>query len=393
MGHRNKHFKQSGAVSLFVVIFAALLMTVVTLSFIQLMVKDQRQATASDLSQSAYDSAQAGVEDAKRLLLLDQSCRSGAAPAGINCTAVANALTPSAGQSETACNTLAQSGIVGETNNETIIQQSTGDNAAQLDQAYTCVKVKVNTDDYKGEVGLNGSDMVPIRGVGAFDTVELKWFSQADTASVTNDPGVKFYTPAVELPPVGSKWPFNYPPLLRTQLMQMGSSFKLTDFDDQADGKSNANTLFLYPAAAGATDIEFAIDGRRLPSNAPHQIKCEPSFTKQEYACTAILRLPAPVDGSSNRNAYLRLSALYNGTHYSIKLKNGTSEVKFDRVQPEIDSTGRANDLFRRVQARVELNGDFTYPEAAIDLAGSLCKNFTVTDQEDGYVNTSSCTP
>jgi Tfp pilus assembly protein PilX len=389
----NKHFSQSGAVSLFVVIFAALLITVVTLSFVQLMVKDQQQATASDLSQSAYDSAQAGVEDAKRLLLLDQSCRSGGAPAGVNCGAIANALTPPAGQPETACNTLAQAGIVGETNNETIIQQSVGDNADKLDQAYTCVKIKVNTDDYKGDMAVNESDIVPITGVGTFDTVELKWFSRADISSTTNNPAIGFHTPAVELPPVGSKWQFNYPPLMRTQLMQLGSSFKLAEFDDQASGKSNANTLFLYPSRTGIETMEFTVDARRSPINAPHQATCVATFDQDEYACKTLLRLPAPIDGSTNRNAYLRLSALYNGAHYSIKLKNGTSDVKFDRVQPEVDSTGRANDLFRRVKARVELKGDFTYPEAAVDLTGSLCKNFTVTDQEDGYRNPTSCTP
>lgn len=173
MNHNIRQFKQQGLVSLFVVIFAALLMTVVTVGFIQLMIKDQQQATSSDLSQSAYDSAQAGVEDAKRLLLLDQACRNGTAGPSVNCLAVASALTPQAGESETSCDTLSQAGIVNGSSDETIIQQSAGDSASDLDQAYTCVKVVVNTDDYKGQVDVNQSDIVSIAGAADFDSVEL----------------------------------------------------------------------------------------------------------------------------------------------------------------------------------------------------------------------------
>lgn len=388
---------QRGAVSLFVVIFSALLMTVVTVGFIQLMLRDQQQATSDDLSKSAYDSAQAGVEDAKRLLLLDQQCRNNAAPSTVNCATVASALTPTPGESTTSCDTLSKAGIVGQTNNETIIQQNETDtNSARLNQAYTCVKIGVNTDDYKGTLATNASSIIPIRGVSTFDTIELNWFSKDDISS-TNNPTVDFPTTGanVTLPPMGTKWQFNYPALMRTQLMQMGGSFKLSDFDDsQAGNKSDANTLFLYPSATGLASSDFALDARRSPTNAPQQVKCATTFTSSEYACRATIKLPSPIDGNiANRNAYLRLSALYNGAHFQVRLKNGGNYIQFNQVQPLIDSTGRANEQFRRVQSRVELTGDFTYPNVAIDLSGNLCKNFVVTDDDTGYSGTSTCTP
>jgi Tfp pilus assembly protein PilX len=385
-------------VSLFVVIFATLLMTVVTVGFVQLMVKDQQQSTANDLSQSAYDSAQAGVEDAKRLLVLNQQCLNNTAPSTANCVAIASALTPVAGQSATACDTLSKAGIVAQTNNETIIQQNTSDvNSAQLDQAYTCVKIGINTADYVSSLATNESGIIPLRGVGNFDSVEVSWFSKDDISSTTNSPAIGFPSTGanVTLPPMGTKWQFNYPSLMRTQLMQTGTSFKLSDFDDsQAGNKSDANTLFLYPSATGVTGEDFALDARRSPTNAPQQVKCSTSFANSEYACQTVIKLPSPIDGNvAQRNAYLRLTSLYNGAHYRVRLMNGNNYVQFNQVQPIVDSTGRANDMFRRIQARVELTGNFTYPDAAIDLQGNLCKNFLVTDADSGYSGTTTCTP
>jgi len=188
--------------------------------------------------------------------------------------------------------------------------------------------------------------------------------------------------------------------------MQFGSNFRLTDFDDiNAAGESNANTLFLYPTGTtGSTSpvtndtyLFSSRDDRLTGVGQPLPVACRGSIGSGGYACTVTLTLPTPIGGIglNGRTAYLRLSALYNASNYRVTLKTAAGDpAKFDAVQPEIDSTGRANDLFRRVRTRVELiDTTFAYPEATVDITGSLCKNFTVTDKTSDYSNTSTCTP
>ncbi len=384
--------RQPGAVSLFVVIFAALLMTVVTVGFIQLMVKDQQQATANDLSQSAYDSAQAGVEDAKRLLLAQQAaCANTANPDCIKYTNAINA---------NKCDTLEQAGMSVTTNGETMVQQTTSDN--KLDQAYTCVKITPNTATYRNQLTKDSSLIVPLRAADSsgnpapFDTVVLSWFSSDDLSSGSSNVSTA-KTGAVTLPPVGSAWDASVPALMRTQLIQTGTNFKLSDFD----GGGNASTLFLYPLAVMTPiqpTVPFALDTRQASgaTMAPQTVACAKTVNASVgYACSVKLTLPAPADGNTtDRGAYLRLSALYNNAHFSLSLFNGAAPVLFRGVQPQVDSTGRANNLFRRVQSSVELSGMMAYPEAAVDIAGGLCKNFIVTNNAADYSDLApaSCT-
>lgn len=386
---------QRGAVALFVVVFTTLLMTIVTVSFVQLMTKDQSQATANDLSQSAYDSARAGVEDAKRLLLLSQACSNGTAPSSVNCALVVASLTPAAGQTQTSCDTLVKAGLVTSSNNETMIQQQVGDR--QLDQAYTCVKVATNTADYLGQLQPYESVLIPLKGTQAFNRVVLSWFSDKDISSQTNNLTLTFPSQSgeVSLPPTGVRWPYTTPALMRTQLIQVGSSFKLSDFNDSTGGGSNANTLFLYPSQTGSSTKDFALDARYTPPASPQPVLCRSSLAGGGYACSVTLTLPNPVNGGpGTRTAFLHLLAMYNQAHFRVQLQDGAGTmVKFANVQPEVDVTGRANDLFRRVVSRVELRGNVAYPYAELDVQGNLCKNFSVTSRTSDYRNTTTCTP
>lgn len=365
--------KQQGAVSLFVVIFTTLLITAITISFLQLMVKDQRQATYSDLSQSAYDSAVAGVEDAKRALLMQQDCQGNSSQ---RCADIRAAL--SSGQ----CATLAAI-FGGSVQGETEIAQSEGDRA--LKQAYTCVKVTQDTADYIGSIDANSAaTLVPLRGKGAFNKVVVSWGLNKSGGPIDLSSGSR------DLPARGTAtWPESRPALLRAQLINGQGSFHLSDLD--ASGYSN--TLFMYPSSTGVTTAAFALDGRRGASNGePQLVSCSAMVASGAYACQVTIDI-TPAIAAGSQTAFLNLGAFYARTDYKVELRNDTTAVLFDGIQPEVDSTGRANDLFRRVVSRVELNNTFNYPIAALEARNNICKNFSVTTELDDYVASPQCRP
>lgn len=375
---KKKITKKSGEVAIFVVIFAALLITVVTVSFVGIMINDQQQATNTDLSQSAYDSAQAGVEDAKRAIL---KCIS----EGSMCD-----MTTISGINSPKCNVAVDT--LNDVTNKNGSPVTVGTN--NMNQAYTCTIINLNTPDFLGMLATNQSKIIPLIGVTQFNKIQIQWFTNNDLGSLYKG---KVYLPGSTQLFTQNVWTPNVPPIMRTQLLQFGSSFKLSDFNATNNGQSN-NTLFLYPSSSGNTNTSFSLDSKILNTssqtsslNVPIPTICQSNFNSSTYACTGIINLPSPIDPGIGA-AFLRLTSLYNKTSYRVTLLDGSNVIQFKNVQPSIDSTGRASNLYRRVQARVELTDiNFPYPDAAVDLTGNFCKDFIVTDSSSDYIN--KCTP
>ncbi len=389
----NHRIRETGGVSLFIVIFTCLLVTIVTVSFVGIMIRNQQQSTNTDLSSSAYDSAMAGVEDAKRLAIIYRDCKDAGDSTSARCTAAISAI------EDQKCDSI-QTGLGMGGSDEVPIKSSGGDtNSAALNQAYTCVKVTYNTLDVKRTIRDGETQMVVLRAADGpdadtkpdtFNRVKITWRG----GSVTP------YTalPTTVALPQNASWGTK-PPVMRTQLLQTAPSFTLDDFNTSSATNSNVNTVFLYPFSAGSATVDFTASDSRPSATprAPVQSICsdvDPT-PATNYSCSSTLLLKNPVGGSAadRKNTFLLLSSVYNSADYKIELFNGATPVRFDGVQPEVDATGRANDLFRRVDARVEFDaGQFNYPSAALDINGDLCKAFAVTDDPATY-NSGGCTP
>ncbi len=375
--------KQRGAVSIFIVMFTALLVTIVTASFVQIMLRNQQQASNNDLSQSAYDSALAGVEDAKRALVALKACDKDPSP---QCGNLRTALVNN-GQN---CEILADPsvGVTTFSSGESQVGRSS------MNQAYTCVKVQVITDSYEGTLDKNQSVVIPLDTVddpNLIAGVRISWFTQENIPDVdaSGNPisQVPQFPTQPQLPAV-TNWAVQYPSIMRSQLIQFKEGELTLDSFDTAN-TNNAKTLFLYPAIFGASNLDFASDGRGAPAsrNYPAVSRCDSTFSfNGGYACSTDIAVPAL--GSGTRKAYLQLTSIYNKATYKVQILGGSGNVlNFDNVQPIVDSTGRASDLFRRIRARVAMSEGMptTYPEAALHVGKSLCKDFFVTNSPADY--------
>jgi len=390
MREKQRHQQETGGVSIFIVIFTALLVTIVTASFAQLMVRNQQQASANDLSQSAYDSALAGVEDAKRALVRLQECENEDDDDGSPsfCGGIRDAL------ESQSCSSLQTAGVVRFEDGEVQV----GDK--KLNQAYTCVKVQLDTPDFRGDGIAPGVPVVvPLKSKTTFDSVRLSWFTKEDLDKASSYSGVEavsFPNSGGLLPQNGDDdggWPNYAPALLRAQLIQFKKGdIDLSEFNQK--GTPNARTLFLYPydLGLGTPGVrQFSADKRRSDTtkNAPVPATCNETFDEYNgYACQVELTLPEQ-SGGGTREAYLQLQAYYQQyTSFKVELVRGGTTVELNEVQPRVDSTGRASSLFRRVEANISLRNDgisLPYPDAALSVSGGLCKNFFITDASDEY--------
>ena len=434
---------KSGAASLYVVIFTTLLLGIITLGFIRIMLSGSLQTSNADLSQSAFDSALAGVEDAKVALLKYHDCVSSNSTEE-SCVKAIEAMR--AADSTANCDIVRT--ILGRTGeNETIIQSEDGANGigADMQQAYTCVLIDQDGFDYLGQLNQGDrSRMIPLRteNINALKYIRLSWYSNTNANSVspnermpesssnpTNKPSSYEDASNTGLFPALSTPP-SAPPVLGVQLIQTDSTFYLKDLDANNGDNTDRGTLLLVPfyddtynPSTDSPSIGRVVESNRTTGftassdkaiNTPTPIRCESDAnTGQGYLCMAVLGVPAPFNTVNNINrsdssAFLRVFLPYGAppTDFQIALCTAASAdscftdsaalQSFIGVQARVDSTGRANDLFRRIESRIELvDIYFPFPEYAAVIRGteadSLSKNFWVTKNnwggaDSGYV-------
>lgn len=335
----NQTSKQRGAVSFLTVIFLALLLTTVTVSFVRLAVNEQRQATDDDLTNRAFYAAESGVEDAKRAIEMLQN----------------GVLTPAQLNGGDCAPPLA-----GGFNQDLI-------DDPEIDAEYTCQLIDMTSPNFQAQLDAWESVTVPLSGVSNnWNNIEIRWHLVGNGAGtdgpITPRPNSGNPPNLPRVPAWNSRWAA----MLRSHVFDIPTSGNVNR------GSFNSRAGFINPGSSGVPNVALVsgLDKRIINAGCV-------SAATNEYACTAIINGFNP----GARDYYLRLQSIYRPTHVQVTLRNGNSGVDFSEVQAIVDVTGRAGDVYRRVEARVALTGqEFPFPDYALMSATDLCKNFAVTN-------------
>ena len=402
---KRKEFKK-GAASFYIVAFSTLILLIIVASFATLIISQLTRSSNADLSQSAYDSALAGIEDAKLAFMNYKNCLDAGKEAKpqqegseLTCGDIIRIMES---EEERDCDMVSK--ILGRTSGGdagTAINESEENN---MQQAYTCVKIDAHPSNYIKP--LTSNNPVQVLKTKFDDGVEAKdinyilvtWGKMVENQSLSyteisgNDTNSRFFNYA------NQSEAGIFPAIISVTIIQTGGAdFSFNSFDvADADGnKTNKGTVYLVPttnvdaAKTAASDGDYLIgayDGSKnvisenyvvksndkTIQNKPFAVYCSTEATN--YACSALIELPEPIGGERNNDTFEIVTAKVEGADDTPEVsycmadnaedcqplndedESGSNFANLDGSQIEVDSTGRANDLYRRVKARLDAN-------------------------------------
>lgn len=445
-----RKFKK-GAASFYVVAISTLILVIIAASFAGLIVSEVTRTSNDDLSQSAYDAAMAGVEDAKLAFMNYQECTKEATPSQkligknqISCQDIISWVENSNGECDMVANILGRPIVDKDGNDVTnsmneeekvgvLVQEGTNNDNA-MSQYYTCTKISGKTSDYLGTLtteNLHRSTRVIFdknwgadKSVNPYqdvDMVRVSWHPFSGNMESGNT-GQLFKWAKVNED--GAFDPTEViPGMLTFSLTQTGNNFDLGQFNTAEGDQTNRGTLYFIPVDTGnysddaenyislvngegnkTVDMVDSGDGSGAMVNAlvksnnknyknkPFLVWCDKDGS-QDYACSVDIKLPKPIGGTRNEKTfivdvgttYAEPKTDYRLEFFSSKEGNQTP-ITLDGVQISIDSTGKASDLYRRVDTRLETSNS-SYPVPMFGVETLQSKNLVdieMTENETG---------
>ncbi|HUC89837.1 MAG TPA: PilX N-terminal domain-containing pilus assembly protein [Patescibacteria group bacterium] len=336
-----KSRKQEGMVSILVTIILLIVISLIVLGFAQIARRNQRQAVDRQLSTQAFYAAETGVNDARALIKAAISSGT-AVPAKTDCTN---------GSGATAAFYSSLNPTLSAANNV----------------SYTCLMVDTAPVSLRYDDIGSPSTVLPVQsdnGVN-LDKIQLTWQTKDGTSTpVTGCPnsasGVFSSTSVWTASGCGYG-------ILRFDLVPTGGTLTMGGLQD------NTMTSFLVPVTSGGSSSVAYPAASPASRNANNRV----ATTCTNSGCTMT------ITGLTASQYYMRLTSIYKDVKLQISATDSSNnQLKLQGAQAMIDSTGKAQDILRRIQVRVALtaSGGNQLADYAMETTDSVCKRFATMD-------------
>ena len=323
--HKRITQNQSGLVSITISIVIMVVLTLIVLGFATIARREQRQALDRQLSTQAFYAAETGINDALEALKFDPTAE------------------------KPNCDNSAASPIY-----SSLSSQVDGTNVR-----YTCLLVdaSLTTLEY-GNIDTSKSNVIPVQSKNgsAVNSINLGWQDKnASSADFRDCPSAGNF-------PALSGWSGCTAGVLRVDLVPISGVLSRTNL------MNNNFTVFLVPVSGGAGTVAYSVPAGQ---GSIGQANCTNGGTPKWCSLS--------ITGLSANTYYLRVRSIYRANALTVTAYNAGSQLELAGVQAQIDSTGKASDVLRRVVVRVPIGANREgIPDFAIESNGSICKKFYV---------------
>ena len=324
---------QRGLVSILVTMVILLIISLIVIGFARLSQREQRQALDRQLSTQAFYAAETGVNDAVEALRTNPSLEK------TNC-----------------------GGTLSATTGSNVID-------AENNVSYTCVLIDPTPTSLEyASIDTDQGTVIPVQPRSA--TLERLTIGWQDKAGGTSFNGCPTPSGGEYVFPAAANWPSGCSAgVLRIDLVPNDASMT------RAGLISRTLTVFLYPqnGSTGATSYGYNVSAPDQGAVIP--VNCNTSATPR--SCNISITFSG---NTGVNNYYLRARSIYRNSNMSLTgYTTGNVLAELVNAQAIVDSTGKANDVLRRISVRVPMtNIGANVPSFGLLTADSLCKRFSI---------------
>jgi hypothetical protein len=331
---RGKRPTDTGMVSIMVTMIMMLVISLIVLGFAQVSRREQNQSLDRQLSTQAYFAAETAVNDARTAIAT--------LPAGAVIPEKTNCGTDSVFYNKTASMNIDPANNV----------------------SYTCLLVTSKLDNLTRHLtggGASGNFPLEVDPAFKINKLHIKWSSDTlPTVDQTKVNTCNTNVPATGSMPPSGLWKCPYG-IIRMDIVPTDANSL-----SRAAMAAEQKTMLFYPTKGGGSSVTYAgSDGKVV------EMKCLPSATICEADITGF---PA-----TESTYAIRASALYaDGTMEVTATDAANNTLELKNAQIQVDATGKAQNVLRRIQVRLPLSKAASSPDYALESASSICKKFDI---------------